>query len=191
MDPNVGAFLDSVTGWAEAQGDIHAVLLVGSQARVDSPADALSDVDLALFVDEPERYFRDVDWVRTFGEPLLTFLEPTAVGGFEERRVLFRDGLEVVFSILPAAVAMAPPPEADVVLARGFSILYDSMGVAAPEPAAPTPATPPTQDRLDQVSNGFWYHLLWGAKKLRRGEVLLAKQACLRRLDALLANDLG
>jgi aminoglycoside 6-adenylyltransferase len=28
------------------------------------------------------------------------------------------------------------------------------------------------------MSNDFWYHLLWGAKKLRRGELLLAKQVC-------------
>ncbi len=117
-------------------------------------------------------------WVRSFGEPLLTFLEPTAVGGFEERRVLFRDGLEVDFSILPAAVATAPTPEAQAVLARGFSILYDGIVLAAPELAGPRPAPLPTQERLDQLSNDFWYHLLWGAKKLRRGELLLAKQVC-------------
>ena len=146
---------------------------------LDTPADAFSDVDLALFVDDPERYLRDAAWVRSFGEPLLTFLEPTAVGGFEERRVLFRDGLEVDFSILPAAVATAPPPEAQAVLARGFSILYDGIGLAAPRAGcADRPAPPPTQERLDQLSNDFWYHLLWGAKKLRRGELLLAKQVC-------------
>jgi aminoglycoside 6-adenylyltransferase len=178
VDTNIRAFLDEVTGWAEAQRDVHALLLVGSQARVDTPADDLSDVDLALFVDDPERYLRDADWVRPFGEPLLTFLEPTAVGGFEERRVLFRDGLEVDFSILPVVIAKEPPPEADAVLARGFSILYDGIGLAAPEPAGPKPAAPPTQEQLDQLSNDFWYHLVWVAKKLRRGELLLAKQAC-------------
>jgi aminoglycoside 6-adenylyltransferase len=178
VDRRTSAFLDDIATWADAQEDVCAVLLVGSHARVDSPADALSDVDLALFVDDPERYLRDSAWVRSFGEPLLTFLEPTAVGGFEERRVLFRDGLEVDFSILPAVVAKEPPPEAEAVLARSFSILYDGIGLAAPEPAGPTPAPPPTQEQLDQLSNDFWYHLLWGAKKLRRGELLLAKQVC-------------
>jgi aminoglycoside 6-adenylyltransferase len=178
VDPNIRAFLNQVADWAEGHADIRAVLLVGSQARVDTPADDLSDVDLALFVDDPPRYRHDAAWVRSFGEPLLTFLEPTAVGHFEERRVLFRDGLEVDFSILPAAVATAPPPEAQAVLARGFSILYDGIGLAAPEPARPTFASPPTQERLDHLSNDFWYHLVWGAKKLRRGELLLAKQVC-------------
>jgi hypothetical protein len=39
-----------------------------------------------------------------------------------------------------------------------------------------TPRPPPIQEGLDQLSNDFSYHLLWGAKKLRRGELLLAKQ---------------
>jgi aminoglycoside 6-adenylyltransferase len=178
VDRRVGEFLEDVASWAGAQGDVRAVLLVGSQARLETPADALSDVDLVLFVDDPEGYLRDADWVRSFCEPLLTFLEPTAVGGFEERRVLFRDGLEVDFSILPAVIAKEPPPEADAVLARGFFIVYDGIGLAAPDAARPTPAPPPTQERLDHLSNDFWYHLLWGAKKLRRGELLLAKQVC-------------
>jgi hypothetical protein len=41
-----------------------------------------------------------------------------------------------------------------------------------------TPRPPPIQEGLDQLSNDFSYHLLWGAKKLRRGELLLAKQVC-------------
>src|SRR5262249_10154849 len=33
-------------------------------------------VDLALVVDEPDRYLGDDRWVEAFGKPLLTFLEP-------------------------------------------------------------------------------------------------------------------
>jgi aminoglycoside 6-adenylyltransferase len=178
VDRRVGAFLDEVAAWASARDDVRGVVLVGSQARMDTPADGLSDVDLALFVDDPERYLRDGTWMRSFGEPLLTFVEPTAVGGFEERRVLFRDGLEVDFSILPAGAAEAIPPDAEAVLVRGFSILYDELDLGALEPAAAAPTALPSQAELDQLSNDFWYHLLWAAKKLRRGELLLAKQGC-------------
>jgi uncharacterized OsmC-like protein len=59
--------------------------------------------------------------VRSFGEPLLTLLEPTAVGGFEKRRVLFQDRLEVDFSILPAAVAKTPRPTPMSCLAAAFA----------------------------------------------------------------------
>jgi aminoglycoside 6-adenylyltransferase len=105
--------------------------------------------------------------------------------------VLFHDGLEVDFSILPVAAAEAIPPDAQAVLGRGFSIVYDEIELALERTTvASTP--PPTQAGLEQLSNDFWYHVLWTAKKLRRGELLLAKQIdrseIFRRLDALLAR---
>ena len=178
MEPHAAAFLDEVKQWAAERPDVRAAVLLGSQARVDAPADAASDVDVALFVDEPVSYLDDPAWIGHFGEPLLSFREPTAVGGFEERRVLFRDGLEVDFAIVPAAVAAEIPPEADGVFARGFRVLY-ADGITFPERSPSSIETPaPTQERFDQLVNDFWYHLLWAAKKLWRGEVLVAKQAC-------------
>lgn len=182
MDSATRVFLHEVAGWAREQRDVHAVALLGSQARSDTPADEVSDVDLVLFVDEPSRYLGDDAWLRRFGEPLLTFVEPTAVGGFEERRVFFRDGLEVDFSVLPEVAAKEIPPEANAVLARGFEVLYGET-IEPPGPET-IESPPPTQEQLDQLANDFWYHLLWAAKKLWRGEVLLAKQACDCRLTA-------
>jgi len=43
----VSSFIDEVAAWADAQADVHAVLLVGSQARVDTPADDRLDVLIA------------------------------------------------------------------------------------------------------------------------------------------------
>jgi aminoglycoside 6-adenylyltransferase len=178
MEEHVAAFLEEVSRWAAGRPDVRAAVLLGSQARVDAPADPVSDVDVALFVDEPASYLDDAAWVDTFGERLLRFREPTAVGGFEELRVLFRDGLEVDFAIVPAVVAAELPPEAVAVFARGFRVLYaDGLSFSEPEPSVlETPA--PTQERFDQIVNDFWYHLLWSAKKLWRGEVLVAKHAC-------------
>jgi aminoglycoside 6-adenylyltransferase len=177
VQQRVGPFLDDVAAWAAERDDVRAAVLLGSQARVDTPADHLSDVDVVLFVQDPARLLQDAGWLERFGEPLLTFVEQTAVGGFEERRVLFRDGLEVDFAILPAAVAESPPQDAAGVFARGYRVLYDGIGLVVPQLGEVEPA-PPTQAQLDQLSNDFWYHLLWAAKKLRRGELLQAKQAC-------------
>jgi aminoglycoside 6-adenylyltransferase len=178
VEQRVGPFLDDVAAWAAEQDDVRAAVLLGSQARADTPADHLSDVDVVLFVVDPARYLHDRGWLERFGEPLLTFVEPTAVGGFEERRVLFRDGLEVDFAILSAGVAESPPQEAAGIFARGYRVLYDDgIGLVVPE-LREAEAGPPTQAQLDQLSNDFWYHLLWAAKKLRRGELLQAKQAC-------------
>lgn len=45
--------------------------------------------------------------------------------------------------------------------------------------------------RLAQLANDFWYHALWAAKKLRRGELYVAKQACDGYLKALLTEPLA
>jgi aminoglycoside 6-adenylyltransferase len=188
VERRVRAFLDEVVAWASDREDIRAVVLLGSQARAEAPADEHSDVDVVLFADDPDRYFADADWLRRFGEPLLTFVEQTPVGGFAERRVLFRDGLEVDFVVPPAAAAQEIPADTGPVFARGFEVLYDDALAPTPPPAASPPPAPPTQSELDELSNEFWYHLLWAAKKLRRGEVLLAKQACDCRLTAQIVD---
>jgi aminoglycoside 6-adenylyltransferase len=178
METHVATFLDDVTRWAAERPDVRAAVLLGSQARAVAPADPASDVDVALFVDDPASYLDEAAWIEDFGEPLLSFREPTAIGGFEELRVLFRDGLEVDLAIVPAAVAVEIPPEADAVFARGFQVLYaDGISFPEREPSS-IETSAPTQDRFDQLVNDFWYHLLWAAKKLWRGEVLVAKQAC-------------
>jgi aminoglycoside 6-adenylyltransferase len=37
------------------------------------------------------------------------------------------------------------------------------------------PSSPPTQHDFSELASDFWYHALWSAKKLRRGEVFTAK----------------
>ena len=116
--------METFVRWAEARDDVRAVLLVGSRARTDSPADAWSDVDLALVVDEPDRYLGDERWVEAFGRPLLTFLEPTAVGRAFERRVLYEGGLDVDIAVFsPAGLeAAVEDPETARVIARGHRV---------------------------------------------------------------------
>ena len=43
----------AIADWAHEREDVRAVLVVGSQARTDTPADRWSDLDAVLFVDEP------------------------------------------------------------------------------------------------------------------------------------------
>ena len=64
-----------IAGWAAGRPDIYAVLVVGSRARVDPPADDFSDLDLIFFVQEPSLYTASGEWLATFGEPVMTVLE--------------------------------------------------------------------------------------------------------------------
>ena len=84
--------------WAEAQPDIGTALVIGSRARTTRPADEWSDLDLAVTVNQPERYLFETDWLENIGNPWVTFVEGT--GGERERRVLFEGGLDVDFALL-------------------------------------------------------------------------------------------
>ena len=170
--------LAAVADWARATADVRAVVLVGSHARADAPADRWSDLDLLLFVEEPERYAADDAWIARFGEPVLTFLEPTALGDRVERRVLYEDGVEVDFPLLEAAAApgLAAAPGVGAVLSRGYRVLHDEIGIAAllTEAAAPEPHELPDAADFTQLASDVWYHALWVARKLRRGEIFTA-----------------
>jgi aminoglycoside 6-adenylyltransferase len=172
----------AVADWAADRDDVRAAVLVGSQARADLPADRWSDLDLLLVVDDPAPFLEDATWVADFGESTLTFLEPTAVGGRVERRVLYSDGQDVDFAIVSVADVqqLLADPAAAGVIRRGYRSLYDEIGFGDMAAAIPDPSPPaaPTQHELTELASDFWYHGLWAAKKLRRGEVFTAL-ACL------------
>jgi len=96
-------FIGRVPAWAAVQPDVHAAIIVGSAARLETPADQWSDIDVALFVTDPRAYLHDSAWLSDLGDPMLTFVEPTAMGGSYERRVLFDDGTEADFACFPVA----------------------------------------------------------------------------------------
>jgi aminoglycoside 6-adenylyltransferase len=180
MGPDV--FLTAFVAWAEARGDVKALLLLGSRARTETPADEWSDVDLTLVVDEPDRYLGEGEWLEEFGRPLLTFVEPTAVGSAFERRVLYEDGLDVDVAVVTAEWLehAAADPETARVVKRGARVLVDKIALA--ELLARAPSTEPerplsTELELAELGTDFWYHAVWAAKKLARGEVLVAKRS--------------
>lgn len=177
------ALIEQVAAWAETQSNIRAVLIVGSRARTEHPADAWSDLDLVVFATDPQVYLDDASWPAHFGEVWLTFLEETAVGGGVERRVLYRDGLDVDFSIFPVSqLEQLLAGEAAAVLARGVRVVLDKDGQAqhliAAAPASPAMRELPTRAAFLQDVQDFWYHAVWIAKKLRRGEVWTAVRCC-------------
>jgi len=174
--------MDRIVAWAEEQPDIRALILIGSQARAGTPADEWSDIDLGLFTTRPERYLDDAGWVEELGRPIVTFVEGTAVGDERERRVLFEGGQDVDFAVIPVSQieAMARAPGAATVLERGFRVLLDRDGIEGRLRAAAVPVrpAPPSAAEFAETIADFFYHGLWAARKLRRGELLLAKDCC-------------
>jgi len=173
--------------WAAAEDDIRAALVIGSRARLNHPADEWADLDVLVLTDGPSRYVQDPGWVAAIGDPWITFLEPTAAGHGSERRVLFAGGADVDFAFFAIdeieTLLTADPRAAQAALGRGFRVLLDKDGVAArlmdatPTVAAEA-ATLPDAAAFEQVASDFWYHAVWTAKHLRRGELWWAKLAC-------------
>jgi aminoglycoside 6-adenylyltransferase len=180
---NVNTRLDlvaaAVAEWADERDDVKAAVVVGSQARRDVPADRWSDLDIILVVDDPEPYAEDATWVEEFGSPALTFLEDTPLGQ-RERRVLYETGEDVDLPLFPVTALERLEQSENVaqLLARGYRVLVDEIGLGerlARLAAQPATSSPRTRDDLYQLAADFWYHALWAAKKLRRGEVFTAK----------------
>lgn len=187
--------IDRMVTWARLRSDVRAALVLGSWARDDFAADRLSDLDLTMIVSETSAFLSESSWLLTFGDPCLSFVEPTAVGNFFERRVSFRDGRDVDFSLLPLEVVrqMAGreiPVELADVFRRGFRILVDKDGLAAqlvdsthwPEKSA----RPPLESVWRETSHDFLYHVLLAAKKATRGELWVATSSCNGYLKNLL-----
>jgi aminoglycoside 6-adenylyltransferase len=170
-----------IAGWARERTDVHAAVVVGSQARAETVADRWSDLDVILVVEEPNAYLDDLSWVTAFGAPLLTFVEPTAVGNERELRVLFETSEDLDLPLIPMSrLDLLTEDEAIAeVLGRGYRVLVDDIGLEERLRAAslgPRQHREPTQRDLRELASDFWYHALWAAKKLRRGEVFVATQ---------------
>jgi len=176
--------IDRFVKWAETCPDIRAAVVIGSRARIDHPADEWADLDIVVITTDPERYVSTIDWMENVGDPVLTFVEPTATGDEMERRVLFEDMLDVDFAIIPKRNVQQllqdeVPPKIGVQIAnifgRGIRVLLDKDGLATQLrgliPSVKTPPRLPTHGEFLEVVNDFLYHAVFTAKHLRRGEL--------------------
>jgi aminoglycoside 6-adenylyltransferase len=193
------------TKWAQTRPDIRLAFVVGSRARMeDHPADEWADLDIIICTTDPKRYLSTTEWVENIGKPWLTFLEDTGTGDLKERRVLFEGGLDVDFAIISWGVVRMllwllriqsrfprllrlPLLQPLQHLLRGFNdlanrgirVLLDKNGMSKYlVPATAEPLHPPARAEFLEVVNDFWYHAVWTAKHLRRGELWWAKSGC-------------
>ncbi len=199
MTQGYNQLIERLVAWAQAQENIRAAILIGSRARSDHPADEWSDLDVFVAARDIRVYIDSSAWVEQIGTPWLTFIEQTGDGRSLERRVLFESGLDVDFAFFPfegieQMLNDGVPPDALDVFRRGARVLLDRDGLAARmleaarQPASP-PA-PPSEGEFLGAANDFWYHALWTAKHLRRGELWWAKSGCDDRLKYLLRRML-
>ncbi len=178
--PDPGGMLERIVDQARTDSAIHAIVLLGSRARGHRPADEWSDTDLLLVVDDPDAFLADAGWPAHLGAVAITFLEETGHGR-RERRVLYVDGTDL--DLVPISVEeVRGGPSAMIgleILRRGFRVLHDREGILAdlPEWVANRPIDdewPPQVVAFENLVSDFWYHAVWAARKLRRGELWVA-----------------
>lgn len=185
--------------WANDRSDIRAVIIFGSRARSDRPADVWSDIDVVLVTSEADRYQAETAWLEQLGDVWLTFRTETPVGNFVERIVLFDEGLEVDFvPVSPARFDNLETLSADVlsIFPAGYRFLVDKDGLEAvlasfldEQGRTDLVGTGPTETEFVETIHQGLYRIFWTTKKLRRGELWTARRGIERHLldDCVLA----
>jgi len=186
---------NGLLGLARSCTDIKAIIIIGSQARSAEKADEFSDLDIILVTGQPEDYLYSDDKLSAAGRIRISFTEHT-LGGAMERRVLLDGSLDVdIIPLRPEEFAyMLENGIANGILSRGYAVLYDDGSICMPTERLRTTAQsdPPINESefINTVSD-FWYHTVWCAKKIARGEFWTAltcidgylKQRLLRMIE--------
>lgn len=171
--------------WSSIQPVIAAVIVVGSRARSDHPADEWSDLDLVVFASDTALYLHDSAWLSMFGR--LTAAISNSFGQSDREWIaLYEDGSKLDVAFLSIDPATAPTLQAmlDVfpypnVLMRGVRVLHDKTGTPA-ELHLPEITTPgfPTWAEFTALMNRMWLDAIKAAKFIRRHDLWRAKQLC-------------
>ncbi len=162
----------------------------GGRARRHSHRLARPPLDLPFFCDDPAKYVEDRAWLSELGRPILSFTEPTASGTATELRVLFEPDLDVDFVPLPTSILeglerMDPRVAARQIagepgFTRGHLVILDKDGSLRKLDSLPKSRPPrelPTKREFDDAIDEFLYLALWTVRKLRRGELWVAKMS--------------
>jgi aminoglycoside 6-adenylyltransferase len=165
--------------WAESQSNIRAILVIGSRARRDFPADEWSDLDLAIFATDYGGYLSDGGWLDDIGAVWVNL--PLEMGDDPpERIVLFDGGRKVDFVFLPAQdlQRMVESGTLDGIYDRGYYILADKDGLAAqlvPPSFSPPPHREPPEREFTLTVGFFWLGAVYVAHQIRRRNLWVVK----------------
>jgi len=161
--------------WAHETPAVRTIILEGSRADPRRTPDALSDYDVAVYVDDSQPFVEDESWLDRFGPILVRWPRsprPTAGPEWVTQLVLFDDGVRIDFQITDR-------PEIDAAaLDAGYRVLFDRSGAAdcLPESTGTRHLTkPPAEAEYADTLNAFWWDITYVAKGLARGELPFAK----------------
>jgi aminoglycoside 6-adenylyltransferase len=171
--------IENLVRWGAQDEKLKILMVIGSQARNEHKADDFSDLDIIMIVDEPEHFLFTNHWLEKIGVFHVSFIEET-LAGQKERRIIFDNNLDVDFVILPQNIITSFFKNTDAlnILKHGYNVLIDKIGITKEIPEnlqGIHQYTFPTEWEFMNTVNDFWYHAVWSAKKINRGELWTAK----------------
>ncbi len=172
---------------AEKRTEIKAVVAIGSSTRSGVPADEYSDLDLIIATDDTEGWLYG-NLPEELGDVKVSFVEPTLGSGME-RRVLYGGWLDVDMIVFTAEQFLNAVNDgtANWVMNRGYTVLHDRIGAAELLKQKITLEIHKpnfSESEFQNLTNNFYFHTVWAAKKLLRGELWSTKMC----LDSYLKN---
>lgn len=159
--------IDAIVAWAREDENIRLVVLAGSAAGDADAADSLSDLDVELYVREPNVLLQDRSWHRRFGHLLVR--EELSNAGWNPTRLLYYIDGKIDFTIIDLAHLERAIHD------RPVCVLLDREQLALRLRSTPGPTEPLTPTAVEECVNWFYAAALMEAKQLVRGELWQAK----------------
>jgi aminoglycoside 6-adenylyltransferase len=159
--------LAEILEWTTADENVRAVVVTGSTARGPEQVDRLSDLDVELYVREPQQLLDSTSWYEQFGTVLV--VEALSNPGWHPTRLIYYRGGKIDFAIAPTAAL------AEATYARPFRVLLDKDGLTAGLAIIASPSHPPDANAYLQCVQWFYAAALMCAKCVVRDEPWMAK----------------
>jgi aminoglycoside 6-adenylyltransferase len=166
--------LAQISGWAQRDELVRAVILTSTRASPDPQTDILSDYDVELYVASVEPFLHSDAWLDQFGSVLVRWPfrpRPGGPGVDVTRLVIFNDGVRIDFTI-HQATAVATDAYGD-----DYRVLVDKdglLGQLLPPSHTKHLVRKPTRDQFETLVNEFWWDAHYVPKCLRRDELPFA-----------------
>jgi aminoglycoside 6-adenylyltransferase len=166
MDQQV--VLDNVQRWAAADPNIRLVVLTGSVARGPAATDALSDIDVELYVVDPGRLLDHRDWYQRFGQVLV--VEELENPDWSPTRLVYYIDGKIDFMVAPMETATH-----GIEYDGPYRVLVDKDGLSKHLNQPSKPPSPPSEVEFSRCVNWFYAAALMYAKCMVRDEPWMAK----------------
>lgn len=182
MTPKHEALLSRIIAFAENSAAVRGLALIGSSVATDRPNDEYSDIDLVLATDSPDAFYDDEGWATAIGGIWVSFAESVPEARHRERRVLFEGGIDVDFIIVDRRDLESQPESlfiAREICTKDMRVLVDKEGFGGRLAGLATDrrdAVAPNEREYANLVGDYYFHLVWAAKKIARGELWSAAQ---------------